>query len=51
MFLSFLRNFQARFGWKLSTTQDMIAVLQQLTGKDFTAFFEQNVWGTGMPQG
>ena len=51
MFLSFLRNFQARYGWKLATTQDMIAVLQQLTKKDFTAFFEQNFWGTEMPQG
>ena len=50
-FLSFLRNFQARFAWKLSTTQDMIVVLQQLTGKDYSAFFEQNVWGTGLPQG
>jgi hypothetical protein len=51
LFLSFLRNFQARYAWKLATTQDMITVLQQLTKKDFTAFFEQNFQGTGMPQG
>jgi hypothetical protein len=51
LFLSFLRNFQARFAWKYATTQDMINLLQQLTKKDFTQFFEQNFWGTGMPQG
>jgi hypothetical protein len=51
MFLSFLRNFQARFAWKLATTQDMIMILQQLTQKDYTEFFERNVSGTGMPQG
>jgi hypothetical protein len=48
-FLSFLRNFQARFAWKLTTTQDMLAVLQQVTNKDYTEFFEKNVYGTGMP--
>jgi hypothetical protein len=48
-FLSFLRNFQARYAWKYATTQDMIALLQQLTKKDFTQFFEENFWGTGMP--
>jgi hypothetical protein len=51
MFLSFLRNFQARYAWKYATTQDMVTLLQQLTKKDFTTFFEQNFWGTGMPQG
>jgi hypothetical protein len=50
-FLSFLRNFQARFAWKFATTQDMITLLQQITKKDFTQFFEQNFWGTGMPPG
>jgi hypothetical protein len=49
LFLSFLRNFQARYAWKYATTQDMITLLQQLTKKDFTPFFEQNFWGTGMP--
>jgi hypothetical protein len=48
-FLTFFRNFQARYAWKYATTQDMIALLQQLTKKDFTPFFEQNFWGTGMP--
>jgi hypothetical protein len=51
MFLSFLRNFQARYAWKYATTKDMVTLLQQLTKKDFTEFFEQNFWGTGMPQG
>ncbi|HYC60156.1 MAG TPA: M1 family aminopeptidase [Thermoanaerobaculia bacterium] len=51
MFLSFLRNYQARYAWKFATTQDMISLLQQLTKKDFTEFFEKNFWGTEMPQG
>jgi hypothetical protein len=51
MFLSFLRNFQARFAWKIATMDNMITVLQQMTQKDFTAFFEQKVRGTGMPPG
>ncbi|HXK39666.1 MAG TPA: M1 family aminopeptidase, partial [Candidatus Paceibacterota bacterium] len=51
MFLSFLRNFQARYAWKYATTQDMVALLQQLTKKDYSDFFEKNFWGTEMPQG
>lgn len=51
MFLSFLRNFQARHAWKYATTRDMITLLQQLTKKDYTEFFEKHFWGTEMPQG
>jgi hypothetical protein len=51
MFLSFLRNFQARYAWKYATTRDMISLLQQLTKKDYTEFFEKHFWGTEMPQG
>jgi hypothetical protein len=51
MFLSFLRNFQARYAWKYATTQDMVTLLQQLTKKDYSEFFEKNFWGTEMPQG
>lgn len=51
LFLSFLRNFQARFAWKYATTQDMVTLLQQLTKKDYSDFFEKNFWGTEMPQG
>jgi hypothetical protein len=51
MFLSFLRNFQARYAWKYATTRDMVTLLQQLTKKDYTEFFEKNFWGTEMPQG
>lgn len=51
MFLSFLRNFQARYAWKYATTRDMVTLLQQLTKKDYTEFFEKHFWGTEMPQG
>lgn len=51
LFLSFLRNFQARYAWKYATTQDMVTLLQQLTKKDYTEFFEKHFWGTEMPQG
>ena len=50
-FLTFLRTFQGRLAWRFATTQDMITVLKQVTNKDFTAFFEQNFWGTEMPKG
>jgi Peptidase family M1 domain len=49
LFLSFLRNYQARYAWKFATTHDMVALLQQLTKKDFTEFFEKHFWGTEMP--
>lgn len=48
-FLTFLRNYQAINAWKFATTNDMVALLKQITGKDYTQFFEQNFWGTGMP--
>jgi hypothetical protein len=49
MFLSFLLNFQRLYAWKYATTTDMVTLLQRLTKKDYTAFFDQNFWGTGMP--
>lgn len=48
-FLTFLRNYQAINAWKFASTKDMVALLQQITKKDFTRFFEQNFWGTAMP--
>lgn len=47
--LTFLRNYQAINAWKFANTKDMVALLKQITGKDYTAYFEQNFWGTGMP--
>ncbi|HYI12171.1 MAG TPA: M1 family aminopeptidase [Thermoanaerobaculia bacterium] len=48
-FLTFLRNYQAINAWKFASTKDMVALLKQITGKDYTQFFEENFWGTGMP--
>lgn len=48
-FLTFLRNYQAINAWKFASTNDMVALLRKITNKDYTAFFEQNFWGTGMP--
>jgi hypothetical protein len=48
-FLTFLRNYQAINAWKFASTKDMVALLKQITGKDYTQFFEDNFWGTGMP--
>jgi hypothetical protein len=48
-FLSFLRNYQNIYQWKYATTADMVTLLQKLTGKDYSKFFEQNFWGTALP--
>ncbi|HYH06976.1 MAG TPA: M1 family aminopeptidase [Thermoanaerobaculia bacterium] len=48
-FFSFLRNYQHIYQWKFATTTDMVTLLQKLTQKDYTKFFEQNFWGTGLP--
>lgn len=50
MFLSFLRSCQGILAWRYATTEDAIVILARLTKKDFRPFFEQNFWGTGMPQ-
>jgi hypothetical protein len=49
-FLSFFRSFQGIYAWKFATTHDMITLLQKLTGRDYTPWFEQYVWGTEMPK-
>jgi hypothetical protein len=49
MFLTFLKSFQKSFRWKFASTRHVAGLLQFLTKKDYTGFFEENYWGTGMP--
>lgn len=49
MFLSFLRNLQALKAWKFLSTAEMAPLLQHLTKKDYSSFFDQYYWGTDMP--
>lgn len=49
VFLTFLKSFQKSFRWKFGSTRDVAGLLQFLTKKDYTPFFEANFWGTGMP--
>ena len=49
-FLTFLRTLQGKYAWKHANTKDVTAVLKEVTGKDYTAWFEANYWGTGMPR-
>ena len=49
-FLTFLKSYQKTFRWKYGSTKTVAGLLQALTGKDYTPFFEANYWGTGMPR-
>jgi aminopeptidase N len=49
-FLSWLRSVQGIYAWRFATTKDLAGVLQRVTKKDFTGFFEDYYWGTGMPK-
>lgn len=49
MFLTFLKSYQKSFRWKFGSTKTVAGLLQFLTKKDYTPFFEANYWGTGMP--
>jgi hypothetical protein len=49
-FLTFLKSFQKSFRWKFGSTRHVVGLLQFITKKDFTPFFEANFWGTGMPK-
>lgn len=50
MFLTFLKSYQRSFRWKYGSTKDVIGILQFLTKKDYTPFFEQYYYGTAMPE-
>jgi hypothetical protein len=49
-FLTFLKSYQKSFRWKYGSTKTVAGLLQALTKKDYTPFFEANYWGTGMPR-
>ena len=48
-FLKFLRSCQATFAWKFGNTKTVRLILDTITGKDWTPFFDQYYWGTGLP--
>jgi aminopeptidase N len=50
VFLTFLKSYQKSFRWKFGSTKSMAALLQYMTKKDFSPFFEANYWGTAMPK-
>ena len=47
-FLTFLRSYQGLFAWKYGTTKDVVSLLNHITKKDYTAFFETNYWGSSL---
>lgn len=49
-FLAFLNAYQKGLAWKFGTTQEMVTLLQALTGEDYSGFFEEYFWGTAMPE-
>lgn len=49
-FLTFLKSYQKTFNFKYGTTAHVAGMLQFVTKKDFNPFFDQNYWGTGMPE-
>jgi aminopeptidase N len=48
-FLTFLKSYQKNFRWKYGSTKNVIALLQFVTKKDYGAWFEENFYGTGLP--
>ena len=49
-FVRFLKSYQTNFRWKFGSTQDVAGLLSFMTKKDWGPWFEQNYWGTGMPE-
>lgn len=48
-FLTFLKSYQKTARWKFGSTKSVAAMLQYMTKKDWTPFFEKYYWGTEMP--
>lgn len=49
-FLRFLRVYQKRFAWyPPSIGQDVTDLLKATTGRDFSAWMADNLWGTSLP--
>ena len=49
-FFTFLKSYQKSFAWKLASTKKMSALLQYMTKKDYSPFFERYYWGIEMPR-
>ncbi|HEX6086241.1 MAG TPA: M1 family aminopeptidase [Thermoanaerobaculia bacterium] len=49
-FLTFMKSYQKTFNFKYGTTAHVAGLLQFVTKQDFNAYFDQNFWGTGMPE-
>ncbi|MDQ3282144.1 MAG: hypothetical protein M3Q69_12110 [Acidobacteriota bacterium] len=49
-FLTFLRTLQGTNAWRFVATKDLAPMLKRISGRDYTQFFEENYWGTGMPK-
>jgi Peptidase family M1 domain len=49
-FLTFLKSYQKTFNFKYGTTAHVAGMLQFVTKQDFNTYFDQNFWGTGMPE-
>jgi len=48
-FFTFLKSYQKNFRWKFGTTKNIVAMLKFVTQKDFGPWFEENYYGTGLP--
>jgi hypothetical protein len=48
-FLTFLKSYQKTFNFKFGTTAHVAGMLQFITKNDYTKWFDDNYWGTGMP--
>ncbi len=48
-FLVFLSSCQSTYLWKFGNTKGFLAVLEAVAKKEWGPFFEENYWGTGMP--
>ena len=49
-FLTFLKSYQKTFNFKYGTTAHVAGLLGFVTKEDFNPYFDQNFWGTGMPE-
>jgi hypothetical protein len=49
-FFTFLKSYQKSFAWKFGSTKMMASLLQYMTKKDYTPFFDKYYWGTEMPK-
>jgi hypothetical protein len=49
-FFTFLKSYQKSFAWKFGSTKMLAGLLQYMTKKDYTPFFEKYYWGTEIPK-